>query len=384
MIPSPVGAAVSYSPAQGAASCLGWAGERGRAGACCPRREDGGGGRGAVIAAGCAVSVGGARRRRDGKRLRVSARARRRERHGLRAPRAGEGGSGFWEVGFGNLFHRLPLAMTPGGRRRQKGGIGSVNEWAAAAAAPLLNGCWADTRQPRSRCLPRPPVFCLRLASLGAPQTCSTSSSSSSSCCSSSTSSSSSSSTIITLRRSREAGKRRYARPGIRGLSRGTALLRLPALRPSSPRRGWCGAALPWWGRRQREAGEGWGARASIGAEPGGTEGPGGVGVRAAAPLGSCCVPSALRGTPSAVQGCSPREPVGDPGSPWRSGGWMDAPSRASPLRAGRTAGAQGKRLLQKHSRATLSRHEHFIVSLLNLNCLFICFLCLGLLVWVR
>lgn len=40
----------------------------------------------------------------------------------------------------------------------------------------------------------------------------------------------------------------------------------------------------------------------------------------------------------------------------------------SEPTRAGRAAGAQGKRLLlQKHGRATLSRHEHFIVLLLNL-----------------
>lgn len=184
-------------------------------------------------AAACAVSAGGRGRERaeaPGPLPRwVAGRA------GLRARLAGEGGSRFWEVGFGNLLHRLLLAMTPGGRRRRwQGGIGSVNEWAAAAAAPLLNGCWADTRQPRNRCLPRPAVFCLRLAPLGAPQTCSTSSSSSSSCCSSSTSFSSSSTT--TPRRSKEAGKRRYARPGISGLSRGTVLLRLPPLWPSSLR----------------------------------------------------------------------------------------------------------------------------------------------------
>lgn len=273
------GAAGSSSPAEGAASCLGSAGERGRAGGYCPRREDGGGWRGAVNAAGCAVSAGGAGKGR-GRGPRPGPAPPGGERGGLRARLAGEGGSGFGEVGFGNLLHRLLLAMTPGGRRRRRqGGIGSVNEWAAAAAAaPLLNGCWADRRQPRSRCLLRPPVFCLRLAPLGAPQTCSTSSSSSSSCCSSSTSSSNSSSSTTTPRRSREAGKRRYARPGISGLSRGTALLRLPPLRRSSPRESCggagCGPALPRRGRRQREAGAGGrgrgGVQASTGAEPGG------------------------------------------------------------------------------------------------------------------
>lgn len=190
------------------------------------------------------------------------------ERGGLRAPLAAEGGSGFWEVGFGNLLHKLLLAMTPGGRRRRRqGGIGSVNEW-AAAAAPELHGCWAETRQPRNRCLLRPPVFFLRLAPLGAPQTCSTSSSSSSSCCSSSTFSSSS--TTTTPRRSKEAGKRRYARPGISGLSPGT---RFPPP-PSSPResRG-RGSALPSWAKRQREGGlealrGGGGARGAVGRRP--------------------------------------------------------------------------------------------------------------------
>lgn len=137
-------------------------------------------------------------------------------------------------MGFGNL-RGLPLAMTPGGRRRRrKGGIGSVNEW-AAAAAPLLHGCWAEPR----RCLPLPlpAAFCVRLAPLGAPQPCSTSSSSSSSCCSSSTSSSSSS-TTTTPRRSREAGKRRYARPGIAGLSRGNRS-------PPPPAEAWLCACLP-------------------------------------------------------------------------------------------------------------------------------------------
>ena len=127
--------------------------------------------------------------------------------------------------------------MTPGGRRRRrKGGIGSVNEW-AAAAAPLLHGCWAEPRRCLPFPLPLPAAFCVRLAPLGAPQPCSTSSSSSSSCCSSSTSSSSSS-TTTTPRRSREAGKRRYARPGITGLSRGNRS-------PPPPAEAWLCACLP-------------------------------------------------------------------------------------------------------------------------------------------
>lgn len=139
-------------------------------------------------------------------------------------------------MGFGNL-RGLPLAMTPGGRRRRrKGGIGSVNEW-AAAAAPLLHGCWAEPRRCLPFPLPLPAAFCVRLAPLGAPQPCSTSSSSSSSCCSSSTSSSSSS-TTTTPRRSREAGKRRYARPGIAGLSRGNRS-------PPPPAEAWLCACLP-------------------------------------------------------------------------------------------------------------------------------------------
>ena len=139
-------------------------------------------------------------------------------------------------MGFGNL-RGLPLAMTPGGRRRRrKGGIGSVNEW-AAAAAPLLHGCWAEPRRCLPFPLPLPAAFCVRLAPLGAPQPCSTSSSSSSSCCSSSTSSSSSS-TTTTPRRSREAGKRRYARPGITGLSRGNRS-------PPPPAEAWLCACLP-------------------------------------------------------------------------------------------------------------------------------------------
>lgn len=96
-----------------------------------------------------------------------------------------------------------------------------MNEW--AAAAPPLHGRWAEPR----RRLPLIAAFRVRLAPFGAPQPCSTSSSSSSSCCSSSTSSSSS--TTTTPRRSREAGKRRYARPGIAGLSRGSRSFPPPA-----------------------------------------------------------------------------------------------------------------------------------------------------------
>lgn len=111
-----------------------------------------------------------------------------------------------------------------------------MNEW-AAAAAPLLHGCWAEPRRCLPFPLPLPAAFCVRLAPLGAPQPCSTSSSSSSSCCSSSTSSSSSS-TTTTPRRSREAGKRRYARPGIAGLSRGNRS-------PPPPAEAWLCACLP-------------------------------------------------------------------------------------------------------------------------------------------
>ena len=187
-------------------------------------------------------------------------------------------------MGFGNL-RGLPLAMTPGGRRRRrKGGIGSVNEW-AAAAAPLLHGCWAEPRRCLPFPLPLPAAFCVRLAPLGAPQPCSTSSSSSSSCCSSSTSSSSSS-TTTTPRRSREAGKRRYARPGIAGLSRGNRS-------PPPPAEAWLCACLPPAGKATKGNG---GRRAGADEGPealgGGDEGCRTEGRRP----GPCCGEAAPRG----------------------------------------------------------------------------------------
>lgn len=191
-----------------------------------------------------------------------------------------------------------------------------MNEW--AAAAPPLHGRWAEPR----RRLPLIAAFRVRLAPFGAPQPCSTSSSSSSSCCSSSTSSSSS--TTTTPRRSREAGKRRYARPGIAGLSRGSRSFPPPAearLRACPPP---AGKATKGSGGRRAGAG-GVGRRSgALGAMRGGGPLWGG---RAA----GCwqCEPALRRwngtGQSEGMKGCCRQPPLGSaPSFPARGGvrGW--------------------------------------------------------------
>lgn len=107
-------------------------------------------------------------------------------------------------------------------------------------------------------------------------------------------------------------------------------------------RRGGAGAGLPspgGEGDKGRRAGvEGRGPRSGPSLEA--PRGPG-VWEGGRRPLlGSCRVPSALRRSLTAVRGWRPREPVGDPGSPCGSGGWVDAPSpsgRAGQRGSGKT-----------------------------------------------
>lgn len=126
MIPSLARAAGSSSPAEGAASCPGSAGERGRAGGYCPRREDGGGWRGAVNAAGCAVSAAGAEKGRG--RGAAPGPAPPRE-AGRAASSAGRRG---WErVLGGGVWKPPPQAAAcddPGGKEKEEAGGDRLSE----------------------------------------------------------------------------------------------------------------------------------------------------------------------------------------------------------------------------------------------------------------
>lgn len=161
------------------------------------------------------------------------------------------------------------------------------------------------------------------------------------------------------------------------------------SLRSVPPRRGGAGAGLPSpggegdKGRRAGAGGHGPRSGQSL-------QAPRGPGAREGGrrPLWGLAVSSERSGDPCPPSG------AGVPESPWVTraarvgtvGGWMLRAERRPSGRAGQPGLGENAFSCRNTalSRATLGTHEHFIVSLLNLNCLFICFLWLGLLVRVR